>query len=252
MRLALIPPRGLYIKTYASNMHMALAHLIGADGGYANVYRQVPAGQHIIIDNGAAEGAQVSNQALVDAAGHIGATEVVIPDVIGDYALSMERGQKFLAEFPYLPQHQYMAVPQGRNINELKRAVANFADATRITTIGAPRWMVKKLGQSSRLDLCDWIHEQFPKRFEIHLLGTSAEWVKELYYAGKYKTYIRSCDTSMPYNYALSGVELRSRGDNPKISRPSNYFSRSWYHFTDDMAIQRNVETMKRWANGIQ
>jgi hypothetical protein len=249
VQLALIPPKGLYRWTSRGDLDMSLAHMV-ADEEYRRVYSGLSTKRFLMLDNGEAEGAQVSPERLMTVATTLGADEVVLPDVIGDGTATVDRVKKFLLNLQGpVDSFKFMAVAQGLSSVTVKRTIEAFAELEPITTIGIPRWLVNPDRYSIRIDIAGWIAEKYPERFQVHFLGTSVEWVREIYFAAKYQVPVRSVDTSMPFNYAIANCRLQN-DNNYKIKRPSDYFDKSFYHVGETSTLRHNVDVMKRWARG--
>ena len=257
MKVAFIPPQGLYHHMRNGNMVMALAQFADEDA-YASVVRAMHArDKFVIMDNGANEQAVFSNQELANRAARLRADEIVLPDVLGDMKQTLELVRDYLqdvirADVVYpKAQPKHMAVTQGENIDEVKSIIDAYADTEMISTLGLPRLLLKKLNQRSvRLDLANWVDYEYPGRFEIHLLGASSEWVKEPFYVRKYAPHVRSIDTSLPYNYGLVGVRLEDSDGTTtlRIDRPENYFSKI-HEATARTTISSNEEVYKSWCS---
>jgi hypothetical protein len=138
-----------------------------------------------------------------------------------------------------------MAVAQGQTVRELEQCIEMYVDLDTVNTIGIPRLIMDSLGKTARLDLAAWIRTKYGERFKIHLLGTNPLWVKEVYYAAKYHPYIRSVDTSLPYNYAIAGEKVDDT--NVVVKRPAGYFEKDWRPLLDLGLVTHNEQVMKSW-----
>jgi hypothetical protein len=230
--------------------NMALAHLTST-ARYAEPYQVSK--NLTMIDNGAAEGAQVDNVELVNAASFVKAQEIILPDYLGDAMETKILTNKFFCfyqEDKTLPQFNFMGVVQGRNLLELQHMVDFYLDYSLVTTIGIPRWTITKFEQGAfRIDFAQWLNKNYPQ-LQIHLLGASPAWPQEILRAAKYAPFIRSCDTSLPYNYAIHQIYL-NEATRAVVKRPKNYFETTYYHLLRDSYVKRNVGTMKSWALGL-
>jgi hypothetical protein len=259
MRVGLIPPRGLENFALASRFHMALAipSLIQRRA-YGGMYKRVVSmGDYVILDNGAAEGELAPNYALWEMAEALQPSELVVPDAMGecDDTLAAAR-QFFKGEYVFktekYPDMKYMAVVQGRTKADLHRCVDAFVQLP-VNTIGIPRHLLASTvvrgtdpKATVRIDLANWIDAHYPGRFEIHLLGTSIEWIGEVRAAAKYASHIRSVDTSLPFNYALQGIPLTSFVE--KVSRPKLYFANDWSPNAKVNLVRSNIDVFLTWA----
>lgn len=266
MKVAFIPPLGwekYFLASTGIQMALALEHLM-ATPQYVNVLRdRADLGDLVIVDNGEAEGQRSPGSIVAQFAQRLHASEVVLPDVMGDRHLTIQRVTTFFASRPnYWPGTQYMAVVQGKTLQDYQVAVNYFAafqvatltdsPINPITTIGIPRNMCKVLGApSARIDLANWIEAEYPGKFQIHMLGASAAWPLEVKYAAKYAPHIRSIDTSLPFNYALRGqlLEMVTGTVEEPIGRHEGYLVGRMPK-VHGRHVNRNLEVFKRWAEG--
>jgi hypothetical protein len=237
---------------------MALAQLItpASDKTKRNEYTTMVKLEHrrkrfILMDNGANEGVQLDYDALMERASYILADEMVLPDVLGNSHDTFVATMDFLQKTTRFTDHcQYQAVVQGTNQDQLKGLIGRFAQSPRITTLGLPRLLLgqPKLCTTIRIDMANWIKEEYGDRFQIHFLGASSLWVKEPYYAARYASHVRSIDTSLPYNYALAGALLTDT--TRRIDRASDYFTRS--HSGDHLeCVNTNEEIYSAWCRAV-
>jgi hypothetical protein len=240
------------MTNYASHgtMLMCLAQLVDdkMDPAYTETMQRLSNKMHTLLDNGANEGDALSNEALVEAAGFLNTSEMVLPDVLGDAAGTWETSIKFLKGHarPYM---NYMGVVQGTTEAELRTMVDQYATEPIIKVLGLPRLLLSRFDlKSVRIDFANWIDMIYHGRFQIHFLGGSSIWPKEPYYANKYcPGIVRSIDTSLPFNYGLAGVVIEQAGK--AIDRPKDYFTK-WHVMTDKTSIMHNVNVYKEWCSG--
>lgn len=251
MKLALIPPRGWERWAMHSHFHLALAQ-VSNNKFYDQVYKEASErDDYIVVDNGAAEGTPVGDYKLFSMASRWRANEVVLPDEIRNGEETVRRVMQFernIDDSAYVfDQFDYMAVAQGVTTDEVKKCIQSLAHLSYVRTIGIPRHLITTMQRRFvRLDLATWIEREFPKRFQIHFLGTNPSVPSEILRAVKETPFVRSVDTSMPFNYAIAGVALTLTS--PAIGRPSAYLS---HHQNMKIGILRmNIDTMKRWIAG--
>lgn len=256
MQVCLIPPKGLETFALHSDHHLALAmpELL-ENPAYVNVYeRAYRGGDYIIVDNGAAEGARVTDAELFHAAEVLHAREIVVPDTLGDWFATVQQCNEFMSTNRMgLEQFEgnFMFVAQGKSRAQVEQAVRAVVQYDRVTTIGLPRNLIKfTLNQTIRIDVANWIERTYGERFKIHLLGVDAGNLKEITWASRYCAHVRSIDSSLPFNYAIAGRDLQRPSDAIQtINRPDQYFDRNW----NAAAIRRaliisNIEAFKGWA----
>lgn len=251
MQAALIPPRGLETYVLQSSFHLALAIPdTVSNSRYTSTYRRAAArDDHIIVDNGAADGGLVDNRELLLAAAVLGANEIVAPDVLFDKAQTVVKVADFLSWYKTEQEQHYnvMAVAQGVNKLELQKCIDRYSTYSTITAVGLPRHLLTTLKlASARIDLANWVEEMFPGRFKIHLLGTNTSWIREVEFANKYAPHIRSVDSALPFNYALSDIDLKST--KAAITRHKDYFKVDWLGRAKLDLVQQNINTFLRWS----
>lgn len=223
---------------------MVLPHLF-RNKKYLSFYQtRSKAGDFIILDNGAAEGYVYGHKHLFTLAENVGATEIIIPDTLGDADETLAQAQYF-ARFAR-PDYQYMFVLQGKTADEVMfclRALDNGNMFMYVTTIGIPRHL-SSINKYFRQTLTDFmIKEHFNDKFEIHFLGAN-QWIAEVFTLSdmvKDLDGFRGIDTSLPIYLGLEGLDL----DTMYIERPTNFFTRS-----DDNTkmIEANIETYLVWS----
>jgi len=203
-------------------------------------------GDFIILDNGAAEGFAYGPKHLLTLAEEVKATEIVIPDIMGEANDTLAHAQMF-ARYAS-PNYQYMFVLQGSTIEEVMfclRALDNGNMFSYVTTIGIPRHLYS-LGKYFRVSLTEFlIKEHFHDMYEIHFLGAN-EWMGEVFNLSEMTDGLngfRGIDTSLPVYMGLEGLNIRNGFD--YIKRPTDFFTRS-----DDNQemILKNIQTYLQWA----
>lgn len=252
MQLCLIPPHGLEQVALRGSQHLVLAQIKHEQ--YANVYQQAwSRGDYLILDNGANEGEPVGDFALMARAAELGAREIVIPDVLGDMTETLRRARQFwsnLQEMTYpVTSYGYMAVVQGKTLDELLDCAYVYTHMKRVTTLGIPRHLISTIGPKSiRVTVAKTIYARYGHRFQIHFLGTNAEWPDEVLYASREVPFVRSVDTSMPFNYTLAGRALEVNAT--PVNRPDDYFTK--WHVPDRTLLDMNISTIQRWTRGLR
>lgn len=254
MKVGLIPGRGLEPYALRSDFHLALPIVDCIHNkGYVETYRQAGAeGGYIVLDNGAADGGLVSNTRLMQVAHMLDVHEIVAPDVFYDKAGTVSRVSEFMR---WLSDHEdgayykVMAVVQGTSMASLRKCVEVYSTINAISVVGLPRHMLTTLNQkAARIDMANWIKENFGERFQIHLLGTNPVWLKEVASAAKYAPHIRSVDTALPFNYALASQNLETT--RVVLTRNPEYFLLDWSETASERHVNNNINTFLGWASG--
>jgi hypothetical protein len=247
MKAALIPSFGHEPYALRSSIHLALPIKdTMANNSYLNYLHQArELGHFIIVDNGAAEGQLVDDATLFRLAVKLGASEVVAPDVLGNMHETLLRTQKFLRETrsPKRAPMQVMAVLQGQNLEELEHILAIYDTMDEVTTIGIPKVLVSKDGYGIRASVARMVLEDYPGRFQIHLLGLSPYFPSELAKIN-FPPEVRSTDSAAPFKAAEDGIYLQHTTGHHK--RREDYFRvKKW---TSSLLLHTNILTYFRWA----
>jgi|SRR5262245_12062645 len=253
MDLALIPPYSLLEWMDKTRIQMILPACLTDSREYEEAVYQLrrDSTKLFILDNGLYEGEALPWGKLATTAVKLGADELVLPDMFNEYLATERLVRAALAQQAYLPDIKLMAVLQGQSVQELHFLVGQYANMSKITTIGIPKVLVGKVGRKQiRLDMATLIDRDWPRRFEIHLLGGSPLWPFEIKHAAQMGI-IRSMDTSMPFVYAAAGYSVRSA---TFVERQPDYFRlgrESFYPsgpIVPRQLVDDNVDLMLRWA----
>ena len=214
MRLIHIYPIGNLGMHYRQDMHMFLTHLVEKYPHYARFARKVRG--YKILDNSLIElGGAVDLQRVLDAAAHIDADEIILPDVFQDGPATIRAVKAAIQElltiypegkFPY----EIMAVAQGKDEKEWYECYQFLLSNPYVSVIGIPKVLAKMHPKGRPYfvnELCDLQAKPH------HLLGL---W----YSMSEFNEYnsiddIRSCDTVLSgymAKYGLSGAGVRPDG----------------------------------------
>lgn len=251
MDVALIPPIEYLGDTYRTNIQLMLPHLADESNSYWTHYAAMCNNPHqyVIMDNGAAEDAQLTNRSLADAALFFGPQEFALPDVMGDGDATFENAKKFLdtwyvefldadIKFGYVAH----APTVSQTVGEIQRVHDEFGD--RISTIYIPRRLNYDAHFGARRDVLVWLLG-YDWAYEYHLFGSSTNFVSEIKIIEDLCLPARSIDTSMPYNRAVQYYTMEDITG--PIGRPEEYF---YLSFDQDQRIisTQNVDTILEWA----
>jgi len=255
MKAALIPPKGYETTAGQSDYHLVLAQELKRES-YLSTYKMLGA-DFIILDNGAAEGEQVSNLDLLDAALALKANEIVMPDVICNSEGTLTAIDEFIYDlnesdddFSHL---QLMAVVQGETIEECYDFIRKVEKSGVAGTLGIPRHLINTLADpSARCRLATFIEGTFGiGRFDVHFLGTNSSWIGEVHVLGRDFPWARGVDSSAPFNYTIAGEDLGvPEPERAHIDRPNAYFTST--RTLDTELLQKNINTYTMWANGLE
>lgn len=247
-KLALIPPLSLADDT-AGDYYMYLPQLMANKSYAAFVDRTNSDSSYTMLDNGAFEGVSTDPRKLIKLAIQSNVNEVVIPDVLGDMKGTINAVEHFYHDTVELRLTtgvglQYMAVPQGRTIDECMNCISAFDSYNFIGTIGLPKHLVRTVTRTARVQLAAYIRKAFGNRFNIHLLGASPLWPQEIKSARRYN--IRGMDTSLPYFFSYYNRSI-DQFNGMEEERPSDYFNLPASAFGG--RLYDNIQTLQEWCN---
>jgi hypothetical protein len=219
---------------YTQDMHMFLTHLVEKYPFYAKMAREIKG--YKILDNSLIElGGSVDLQRVLDAAAHIGADEIILPDVFQDGPATIRAFKASLQEllaiypdgkFPY----KLMAVAQGKDEKEWYECYKFFLDNPYVDVIGIPKVLAKKhpAGRPHFVnELCDLQAKSH------HLLGL---WYSTSEF-NEYKNIddIRSCDTVLLGYMAKHGLTATGvRPDGHTVDLENDVINYGNFNTTDN------------------
>jgi hypothetical protein len=220
--IALIAPIDLLdvVFKYNTGYHLVLPQIMEESEAYSDFYSEIDGFK--IVDNGAAEGNTIYYQDLHAAAEHIGADEIVVPDVMGSCTDTMIEVKRF-EKWALPDQFNYAGVVQGDNMAEVMKCLTFYDHLPWISNVHIPRILNRLIHKTFRMTFLDALVEatgsKFAYRFDkMHCLGAS-EWVREAAALAEIPN-IRGMDTSLPFNMGMAGRSL----DQEYIGRRDNYF----------------------------
>lgn len=206
MKLIHIYPLGNLGMHYNQDMHMFLTHLVEKYPFYAKLAREIKG--YKILDNSLIElGGAVNLQRVLDAAAHIDADEIILPDVFQNGPETIKAVEAAIAElltiypagkFPY----KLMAVAHGKDEKEWYECYESLLKNNFIDVIGIPKVLAKKHPQGRPHFVNEYCDLDYKPH---HLLG--------LWYSTKeFDEYnridsIRSCDTVLLGYMAKYGLK---------------------------------------------
>lgn len=209
----IVPTSGLkYIEN--DPFQMTLAHLFD-DEEYFNHYKnELAKGNFVIMDNGAFEGADLSNEEIYELYLRLKPTEVVLKDILlgGDESFEVTKESYEFFKDKNIDA-KLMAVPQGNTIDEWKANALKIIDLG-VDTIGIPR-VVARLYEGARLDAAKFVRDN-DLDIEIHLLGAAEDFKETKNVLDKVN--IRSMDTSLAFMINKEGLEISLESKRPNKS----------------------------------
>lgn len=220
MQVATIVPTACLDLIKDDTYHMVLAHLL-----YSDIYRefyknQSKQGRFLIMDNGVVEtGEPMDMPELMYLAGHIGISEIILPDRIHSKLATLRLGDSAISRHSDLKSVvRIMAVPQGRTSKEWGECLAEMLTWP-VGAIGISKFVFDFLepGQD-RLDLLK--NEGYPlieSWKEIHLLGCPGD-PREMRLIDKaFPNRIRGVDSGVPSFYTAGGMSMSTGLPRPSV-----------------------------------
>ena len=220
MKIALIPPLENLEYVKKGKLAMALTQFVLSDPDYAKFYRKLS--MYKILDNGAYEDSLCNLDQVLEAAELIKADEVILPDIVLDCDKTIESTEAALEVIKkkrLKSKYHWMAVPQGKNREEWWRCFKYFNRHSGIDTIGFSKLSCPVAFENTitnaRLEITSQIDNEgiASGKKEYHLLGGSYQVLNEVMC---HPSWIRSIDTSAPFEYAKNGKLLDSVRSEPK------------------------------------
>lgn len=222
-RVAHIVPVSHLKDTEGLQYHMCLAHLVGNEAYRKYFANMAKLGRFVLMDNGAAEGAQLQPEKLIEAYAEIHPSEIVLPDTLYESGSTIQKTRNFINKLDnrnLLGEFRLMAVPQGSTFDEWLACARIFVKDTRINTIGISKFLNictknRYIRYEACMELAKLIVEYKRADLEVHLLGCDegpcvVKMIKNRF------GFVRGCDSAFAYLQAQSGKMLTIEDD----SRP--------------------------------
>ena len=219
-KIAQIVPVSCLPEIANNHYHMCLAHLVAQSDEYANFYKMMSErGKFVLMDNGAAEGSQLTTPELLAMYDRINPTEIVIPDTLCDKNSTLAKAEAFVSAHSDLP-YRFMAVPQGRDINEWCMCAAELLQRyPRINSIGISKFLnITTKDPYIRFTAANYImelSERLRHPVEVHLLGCDEgpSIVREIQME---VPNVRGCDSAFAYIATQAGVKIAPEAQRPE------------------------------------
>lgn len=234
-RVAHIVPVSHLKETEGLQYHMCLAHLVGNKEYRNHFAKMAKLGRFVLMDNGAAEGAQLQPEKLIEAYAEICPSEIVLPDTLYESGSTIQKTRNFINKLDnrnLLGEFRLMAVPQGNTFAEWLACARIFVKDTRINTIGVSKFLNactkdKYIRYKACMELAGLIVEYKRADLEVHLLGCD-EGPSVVKIIRNHFWFVRGCDSAFAYLQAQSGKMLTTEDD----SRPEgtiNFLDGKYY-----------------------
>jgi hypothetical protein len=236
MKLALITdPKGFpFVKDFGLSYHLVLAQYVLEGFKYRDFYKDChDRGDFIMLDNGAAEEGTLTIDHLVKAAEDIHADEIILPDVMGEYAKTLDLAFDSYVQ-SIIPPRKRAVVPQGNNIDEWMTCANYFVENMDFRTMCIPKHTERFPG--GRLKILHAIKSLgWDTDYNIHLLGV---WDNPVYEVATVQTefpWVRGIDTAAPFAWAQENVLLKS-------TEHMGHISHVWGKSFNRETLKANIE----------
>lgn len=251
MRIALIAPVNYLYYQLRTTYQLMLPQMM-VDGIYRDHYLALrDRGDHIILDNGAAEGIDIPDVDLLKLALECGPlVDVAVPDVLGDMEATYNRFCIFFGGMEKLILGAEFAgrfgiVAQGKDIYQARTLVDKVMGTQwrpLIGTVFIPRLLVQPGDLFARIRLADMIHDTWGARLAIHMFGSSPYFTREALAISVQAPFVRGMDTSMPFSATHRGQSIFSAIN---VRRPEGYFD---IRDLDEELLRRNIDSFLQWG----
>jgi len=227
-------------------------------------------GDHVGVDNGVVEtGSSLPFVEVLEAARAVEATEVVLPDVLGNGIVSYEateRAYDYLLQYPDVAnEFAWMAVPHGRTAKEWLQNYLKLCELPLVTCIGISMFD-HELWRGGRAELLDCLEDMdlVSSSMEYHILGCYSD-VREVYAlatkmtghaysCGLYpelRPWIRSMDTGLPVRLGLRGYKCPWFDDEIPAPLAEHQVFGFLADYEPNEAVQANIDLYKAACEGV-
>ncbi len=200
----------LKAKGALGDYHLLLAHdVVKQKDLYKEVFGDIEPAPYVIMDNSVIElGEPVSGEVMEEAKSIVKTNLVVLPDVIADSGRTVEMGIEASVAWTYWDLGPFMAVPQGKTIDEFLSCAEGLMHLPGVTAWGVPRHATAKLGSRHTLTYRLMVLKPI---FGIHLLGFSENLQDDISVART--ACINGIDSAVPIRLGLQGVPFHTHLD---------------------------------------
>ena len=254
MELALIPPVAHLADTNDLAYQLVLPHMLIHNKEYAKHYMtQGQDDKLLILDNGAAEGEQVSLSALMHLAKAYNVSEFALPDIMGEGYNNMQSALESL-RFLAAEEWDFCSVgfvAHGDNVRQIMGYIDKVLRAdvlNLVEVIYLPRILVNEHAFTIRTELCKAIKENYA--VDVHLFGASQNFPGDILCASRLSE-ARSVDTSVAYTYAAAGELMGPTWVRDRIIRRDDYFDHELVG-EERVLMERNIQLLKEWCYGTE
>lgn len=216
-RIAHIVPQGSLDKIKDNGYQMCLANIVNVDSAYAEFYSEASRGNtYVLMDNGAAEGQQLSMKELVTCYERVMPDEIVLPDTLCNCEDTLRKGVDAIMyldkEYGANKPFTFMGVPQGRDLSEWRRCMEEMIQWPEIHALGVSKFLQMEVqDEMTRYYAVQYLEDAIKKYhrydIEVHLLGCS-ESPQTIAKIAKDFPFVRGCDSAYGYICTQAGVRI--------------------------------------------
>ncbi len=198
-----------------------------------------------ILDNGEAEGVWTPPGELMHRAEMIGATDVVVPDVLSSCGATITRATSFRRTAKAHPEYNYIGVLQGKSDEELATCFAYMAGEEWITGLALPRVWANTFDVNKRVEFLERM-KTIDHFFDfVHCLG-GHHYMPEPMRLCQFPI-VRGIDTSTP---AILGLEKQPVKNGHYMGRQVDFFERKPGEDRKHYILQ-NIAVYDEWCAGL-
>jgi hypothetical protein len=226
-----------------SQFHLCLAHQMIQDQKYRAFFLKMSSeGKWATMDNGSAEGhAPMHIDSLLDLAGEIKCSEIVLPDHLFDRkaTLAHSRGAMLWYQANYKEGFpQLLAVPHGDTPQEWVKCVEEMVTWEAVKCIGISRFLVPRIFQN-RVEALHKVPMLIDSTKEIHILGCPGSPAEISRIDSLFPGRIRSVDSGIAAIYTQAGRKLTMGSPKPNEVIDLNR------GYLDDTLLKENIHQWK-------
>jgi hypothetical protein len=242
MKFAPIVPIPMLDMIESSEYHMCLAGAM-----YMRQYRDFymslyghSGSKHVILDNGAAEGKMLSDEALLELAALLQPSELVVPDVMHDCYRTVDALRHF---YPKVPAPlNLMVVIQGKTWYEINYCL-DHALRHNVHSVALPKLLCQHLGSNARLAAAELIRDT-NESIPIHCLGCSKRALAEAKDLAR-QGIVRSIDSASPVVMGLMDEPIAHQEYDWEASHNT---IPGWWNKVKTPQVEENLAEFRKWC----
>lgn len=243
-RIAHIVPQGSLDRIKNNGYQMCLANIVNVDSAYAEFYSEASRGDaYILMDNGAAEGQQLSMEQLVACYERVMPDEIVLPDTLCDCEDTLRKSSEAIVYLNNVygvhKPFTFMGVPQGHNLSEWCRCMEEMLKWPEIHALGVSKFLQMEVQDEMTRYYAVQCLENAIKRHrrydvEVHLLGCS-ESPQTIAKIAKDFPFVRGCDSA--YGYICTQADVRIYKDTKRPAGEIDFvYGRDYDSLSDNLS----------------